>query len=615
MENAKKKKKFPWLLILVLAALLALAGGIGLFFAKNTLVEGKVIPVNSETLDLRDAGITDPSGLRRCVNLRHLDLRGNDVDLSVLSELQAALPNCEILYDVDVNGGKYDILTSELTLPDLPEDWERIKYLVNLTRLTVEKCTNPAAMVNLQEAMPDCAMTWSLGIGGQWFDVNSTELNITGSAVYFEELLAQLQWFPQVKEVILSEAVLTPDQQRTLIHDFMMISFSWPVQVGDTAYPCETTELAFGPDDGIDLADLESVLDLLPFLKSLDLTDSVVPGADRVAFRAAHPEIEVTWDVTLLGEVYSSELQMLDFNDVLFSAEDLRELDEAIPCFPQLEQIEMCDTGLTNEELDALNKKYENVKIVWKVYFCNNFFVLRTDATYFRPSASEYGRNPPTLTDEDAAILAYCTDMEALDLGHQSITDLSFLENMPRIKYLIVAECPIRDISPLSSLKDLKYLEIFSCASVRDFTPLIECKELKAVNVCYTGAPRDNAWETFSQMPQVDFLWYCNTPLSSAQLKELRENNPNLVTFNLYGGESSGGMWRYTDYYREMRDAMGNAPYMPGGTNGVDPETGGQIIIDDRGKKFILEHYAGEYWWWLSDKYSDMHPYIIGLTG
>ncbi len=53
--------------------------------------------------------------------------------------------------------------------------------------------------------------------------------------------------------------------------------------------------------------------------------------------------------------------------------------------------------------------------------------------------------------------------------------------------------------------------------------------------------------------------------------------------------------------------------YMAGGTNGVD-EDGAQIIVDDRGKEFHLQNYDGSTYWWTQPQWSDMHPYIIGVT-
>ena len=607
--EGKKRKKFPWAALVLLILALGLGAAAGVFFYRNTLVDGRIIPVDSVTLDLRDAGITDVGGLKRCRGLQSVDLRGNDLDETSFRELQEALPECVIRYDVPLGGEKYDVFTQELTLADLPEDWENLKKLVNLRSLTVEKCTNPSAMTALQEDMPQCGMSWSLGLGGEWYDVTASSLSVPGSAVYFEELLSQLRWFPELKSVNLPGAALTPQQQRTLLQTYPDLTFLWTVAVGSRRLNCTTEEIGFSDAESGDLAGLEEVMDLLPALKTVDFSDSPVAPEDRTAFRSAHPELEVTWSVTLFGEVYPCDAQMLDFNNREMTEEDLDELRAAIPYLPALETIELCDTGLSNEQLDAFNHEYDDIRVIWRVYFSRGRYNLRTDAVYFRPS--EFGDNPPAVTDADTQILRYCTDMQGLDLGHQYFTDLSFLESMPHMTYLIIAECPIYDLSPLASLKELRYLELFN-TDVTDISPLAECTSLKALNLCYIKARQSNAWSTLSKMPWLERLWYCNCPLSASQLRQLQRNNPDLVTFTLYGGESSGGSWRYNQYYYEMRDFF-HAWYMPSGTNGVD-EDGAQIIIDDHGTEFHLQNYDGSQYWWQSPKYAGMYPYIIGVT-
>ena len=607
--EGKKRKKFPWLAVVLLVLVLGLGAAAGVFFTRNTLVDGRIIPVDSVNLDLRDAGIGDVRGLRRCKGLQSVDLRGNDLDEDSLRELQEALPDCQIRCDVTLGGEKYDVFTEELTLADLPEDWENLKKLESLRSLTVEKCTNPAAMETLRQELPECAMQWNLGLGGEWYDVNTAELTVPGSAVYFEELLSQLPWFRNLRSVKLEQAELTPEQQRTLLRSFGDVEFRWTVDAGSRRLSCATEQILFSDAESGDLDALEEVMDLLPALKKVDFSDSPVSPEDRAAFREAHPELEVDWSVALFGEVYPCDTQMLDLNNRELGEDDLDLLREAIPYLPALEKIEMCDTGLSNEQLDAFNHEYDDIRVVWRVYFSRGRYNLRTDDVYFRPS--EFGDSPPAVTDADTAILRYCTDMQALDLGHQYFTDLSFLESMPHMTYLIIAECPIYDLTPLASLKELRYLELFN-TDITDISPLKECTALKALNLCYIKAKQNNAWSTLSKMPWLERLWYCNCPLSSSQIRQLQGNNPDLVTFTLYGGESSGGSWRYNQYYYEMRDFF-HAWYMPGGTNGVD-EDGAQIIIDDHGTEFHLQDYDGSQYWWQSPKYAGMYPYIIGVT-
>ena len=612
MNTDKKRRKTPWLAVVLLVLLLAAAGAAAVFINGHVFIGGRAIATDVTELDLRDRGLTEVMALRRCRALTALDLRGNDIPGEELSALQEALPGCVIRYDVSVGDVRYDIDTEELTLEDLPQAWEELTKLVSLRSLTVERCTNPAAMPELAQRMPGCALRWNLGVGGEWFDAGTEELRLTGTAANGQELLSQLRWFPALKSVTVENAVLSADEQRALLAEYPDLLFRWPVIVGDQLLSADVTEVPFAGEGAVELPALEEVLDLLPALKKLDFTDSQIPGADRAAFMERHPELEVTWTVSLFGNIYPWDTQLLDFSGRTFSQEDFDQLEAVLSSFPKLEKVDMCDTGAPYTALDELNRRFENVQIVWRVRFGhNNYYSLRTDDTYFRPS--EFGESPPAVTDADAQILRYCTELRGLDLGHQYFTELSWLEAMPHMTYLIVAECPIEDVSPLAKLKELKYLEIFN-TNVNDLTPLAECPALKALNCCYIKASGDNAYKAIQNMPQLEYLWYCNNHMTTAQLNDLKNKNPNMVVFTIRGGESSGGQWRYNQYYYEMRDFF-HAWYMPSGTNGVDPENPStQIIIDDHGTKFYLEDYDGSQRWWEQERYSWMHPYIIGVT-
>lgn len=591
------------LVLLVLAALAA-----GLFFSRYMLFQGEKIARDTQVLDLRGRGLTDVEALSKLRSLQQLDVRENPLSTEQVDALQSQLPECEILYDVPVDGKSVDVLMTELTLQDLPEDWQALERLTHLNALTVERCTDPEAMEKLHAAMPGCAMRWNLGLGGRWFDAASEEVTVPGDAVRFDELLAQLPRFRSLRRLILGRTELTLAQQKELAEVFPEIKFSWTVPVGEKELADTTETVTFSPGEDLDVEELSEALELLPALKSVDFTDSAVSAADRIAFRDAHPELDVSWVVRLFGTEYPLDTQTLDFNKRKFTAEELDELEAAAELLPALEKVEMCDCGISNEDMDAMNKRHENVEFVWRVYFSK--YNLRTDAVYFRPS--EVGVYVPPLYDKDMEILKYCTNMQGLDLGHHYFTDLHFLDNMPHMKYLIIAECKVTDLSPLSNLKELKYLEAFSMP-FNDITPLLGCTALSSLNICYNLTLQDDAWKVISQMSWLNRLWWCNCPLSWDQQQELKTLLPHCTFFFRAGGESSGGSWRYHEDYYEMRKFMGNAPPMAAGTNGLD-EDGNQIIIDDAGTKFILEHYDNSQYWWTEPRYSMYHPYIIGVT-
>ena len=606
-EKAKNKAKTAArVLVICAAALIVLAAAAGFIFSRRYVRLGQqFIPVSAATLDLRGAGISDLSALDRCTELTELDVRENDLSADALDAFRAAHPGCRVLYSVYLNGEPYDSAEESVTLEDLPNDWVNIRLFENLRSLTVNHCTAPGAMETLRAELPNCEMRYSLCIGSQWFDSAAAELTVSGTAPTAAELLTQLSHFPSVRTVNLPDAVFTIDEQHSLVSAYPNISFFWNVQIGSQSVSNLTAEISLAGEDAAALAQLAAALDLLPRLRTVELTGCTAPVADRLAFIEQHPDVSAGWTVSVEGQEFAWNTEFIDLNN--YSIADVAALEAAFAELPKLTQVDMCDTNLSYEQLDALNRKYENIRVVWKVYFGN--YYLRTDAEYF--IAAAWGENKVYLTDDDIDCWKYCTDLRGLDIGHMNITDLSFLQYMPRMTYLIIAECPITDISPLAQLKELRYLEMFQ-TNVSDISPLLECTALKALNLAYMNVKQDNAWSVLPKLTNLDLLWYPSVPLSSAQRRQLADALPNTTLFLYDGCEPSGGIWRYNPYYYEMRDFF-HMYYMPGGTNGVD-ENGNQIIIDDWGERFILEDWDGGPRWWEEPQYAHMHPHIYGIT-
>ena len=605
-KEKNKAKTAARVLVICAAALIVLAAAAGFIFSRRYVRLGQqFIPVSAATLDLRGAGISDLSALDRCTELTELDVRENDLSADALDAFRAAHPGCRVLYSVYLNGEPYDSAEESVTLEDLPNDWVNIRLFENLRSLTVNHCTAPGAMETLRAELPNCEMRYSLCIGSQWFDSAAAELTVSGTAPTAAELLTQLSHFPSVRTVNLPDAVFTIDGQHSLVSAYPNISFFWNVQIGSQSVSNLTAELSLAGEDAAALAQLAAALDLLPRLRTVELTGCTAPVADRLAFIEQHPDVSAGWTVSVEGQEFAWNTEFIDLNN--YSIADVAALEAAFAELPKLTQVDMCDTNLSYEQLDALNRKYENIRVVWKVYFGN--YYLRTDAEYF--IAAAWGENKVYLTDDDIDCWKYCTDLRGLDIGHMNITDLSFLQYMPRMTYLIIAECPITDISPLAQLKELRYLEMFQ-TNVSDISPLLECTALKALNLAYMNVKQDNAWSVLPKLTNLDLLWYPSVPLSSAQRRQLADALPNTTLFLYDGCEPSGGIWRYNPYYYEMRDFF-HMYYMPGGTNGVD-ENGNQIIIDDWGEEFILEDWDGGPRWWEEPQYAHMHPHIYGIT-
>jgi hypothetical protein len=123
---------------------------------------------------------------------------------------------------------------------------------------------------------------------------------------------------------------------------------------------------------------------------------------------------------------------------------------------------------------------------------------------------------------------------------------------MPKLKYLVLADTRVRDITPLTGLKDLVFVELFLTA-VKDYSPLLTCTGLEDLNLCYThGDP-----EPVTRITWLKRLWWSGDWKARAKYGDtFRENNPDGV-FNFTTGSSTGEGWREGKHYYAMRDLIG----------------------------------------------------------
>ena len=408
----------------------------------------------------------------------------------------------------------------------------------------------PAAGQEEANPTPQPGVYW----GETWIAGDTRTLSIPGSSPAAEELAEMLSQLPALERLALPDGRYTPAEQMALRERFPAVEFLWPVEVCGKRFASDAEELSFAGREDLtkaSLKEIERCAALFPVLKSVDLTGCgldirLLTDLDRALGERAH----VRWSFDLYGVTVSSLDTEIDLSDHRIK-DGAAALEEAIGYMPALERVVMCRCGLTDEEMDALNRRYDDIRFVWMVYVQYN--ALRTDSDYYTP----FKASGIEQTDHPAGLRAfrYCTDLVALDLGHSKISDISYIANMPHLKYLILAECYTLDLSLVGELKELKWLELFQ-STTRDLSPLLGCTALEDLNICYITAPRDNLFETLRQMTWLKRLWCSGTTMTRQQIEQLREALPDTEIWCKNGDESTGGTWRYAESYYEMRDAF-----------------------------------------------------------
>ena len=218
-------------------------------------------------------------------------------------------------------------------------------------------------------------------------------------------------------------------------------------------------------------------------------------------------------------------------------------------------RVDLSDITATNEELGALREEFPNIKIVWMLHMLQ--WKTKTDAIAFSDLIREY--DYPRLTDEHIQCLKYCTDLQALDLGHQAITDISVIcDYLPELRILILADNKVKDLSPIVKLKHLHYIELFVNPNLKDVSPLGECKELVDVNISYLDIRDISA---LMDLPLIERFWIEHTYVPDSQINQLRELHPDAAVINVGSGSVDQG-WRTHPRYYAMKDMYNKQYYM-----------------------------------------------------
>ena len=436
---------------------------------------------------------------------------------------------------VTIDGRHYPQGSSFLDLSGGPVgQLERLTQFPNLTRLNLRRTGLTAKQYeDLRAALPDCEIQWSPLFQGRYYPDNITTITLTELQA---EEIPLLDHFPNLHTVNAAgcrdyAALLQLQQHRpdcTVFYDVSLGGQDW----NQSAESLVLTD-----------ADTPSILQQLAFLpavKNVLLTGTLPTPEDLTLLRETYPRIDFQWQVEICGVIADGTVTELDLSGIRMDSPEA--VEAALQYLPNLERVIMSGCGIPNEEMDALNHRHRDIQFIWTVDI-GPYLKLRTDSTAFIPI-----KHNVWVTDEDLVNLRYCTEMICLDLGHHDITRCDFLAYMPKLKYLVLADTPIADISPITACKELIFLELF-LTKVTDYTPLLELTKLEDLNLCYTHGRK----EVLMQMTWLKRLWW--SPAAGKQPALSRALPDTLI--NVTTGSSTGGVWRKGQNYYDMRDLLG----------------------------------------------------------
>ena len=436
---------------------------------------------------------------------------------------------------VTIDGRHYPQGSSFLDLSGGPVgQLEKLTDFPNLARLNLRRTGLTAQQyADLRAALPDCEIQWSPLFQGRYYADNITTITLTELKA---EEIPLLDHFPLLSTVNAAgcrdyATLLQLQRHRpdcTVFYDVSLGGQEWD----------QSAENLVLTD-----ADTSSILQqlaYLPAVKNVLLTGALPTLQDLALLQETYPHIDFQWQVEIGGVTADASVTELDLSGIAIDSPET--VEAVLPWLPNLERVIMSGCGISNEEMDALNRRHETIQFIWTVDI-GPYLKLRTDTTAFIPI-----KHNIWVTDADLVNLRYCTEMVCLDLGHHDITRCDFLAYMPKLKYLVLADTPLADISPITACKELIFLELF-LTRVSDYTPLLELTKLEDLNLCYTHGQK----EVLMEMTWLKRLWW--SP-SAGKQPDLSRALPDTL-INVTTGSSTGGVWRKGQNYYDMRDLLG----------------------------------------------------------
>lgn len=235
---------------------------------------------------------------------------------------------------------------------------------------------------------------------------------------------------------------------------------------------------------------------------------------------------------------------------------------------PNLKKCDMYQTNMTKEWAEKLTKRYPHVEFGWTFRIpCSNkpTHVIRTNATAF---STLHNNKSKLHTSEELEVLKYCKKLKGVDIGHNNVTDISFLAELPELRVLIIGRNKITDISPLEKCTKLEFIEAFS-NQITSVKPLLACTHLMDLNVP-NNQIKDP--ELFAQMKSLKRLYAYNyawrdmkeNRVPSSIKAMIKKALPTCQTNWTQAGVQNGkGTWRDHPHYDVIAEMFQSGKYIP----------------------------------------------------
>ena len=474
-------------------------------------------------------------------------LKPNRKIFAVLVCLVLGLMLCGCTEKVEFSQEKIPVDVTELSMVLQPGETVLLDKLTVLQRADLRGSENYAEIMDWAAAHPEVDVLYSVAFPeGSVVENTAVSLDLSGlNAADVPAAVELMGYLPELKELKLLPGVFSPAEVMSLTSAVEGLAFEYSYQLDgrEIDHYAESLDLT-----GISSAAVTEALALLPNLpelKSVELGNSnetKLSWDELYALISACPELDFDYAFTVYGQIFDLDSTVMDLNHRELP-DNGAEAYQAARCMKKLELLDMDFCGVPNEVMEQIRDGLPGVKVVWRIWFGNNYSV-RTDVEKILASKPSVGG---ALRDADVQVLKYCTDVKYIDLGHNEvITDISFVSHMPRLEVAIFAMNDIVDISPLANCPELEYLEIQTNNRLADISPLAACTKLRHLNTAHCREISDIS--ALYGLDELERFWLgASNGVPQEQKDEFRRLHPDCELDDMVFSDPTSDGWRIVD--------------------------------------------------------------------
>lgn len=475
-------------------------------------------------------------------NAAQLDLTAENISFAHYDSLHAQLPNCDILWNVPLQGNLWASNSETVSVSTLTKADADIlcSYFPKLKTLSAETCRDYTELEALKARNPKFEILYYVDLGGSYVEPDTEELELLPEDYSYEVLSENLIHLKELKRVELRKPELTEEQVAALQERCPDVQFSCTVELMGEEYDTQAKVLDLSAMQPDQVAEIARKLSLLPTLETVELMDaqgkSALSKADVKTLMDAAPQAAFHYTFDFYGVTLSTDMDSAHIVNKRIGDAGEADLRLALDLMPKCQRFVLEYCSISNDILAQIREDYRGrTKVVWRVLFGKGSTL--TDAEVIRAVYD--------LVDDNSHDLVYCEDVRFLDIGHDEFLDyVDFIAGMPNLEYAIVSGSPIKDLSPFANCKKLKVLEAGFCEYLTDASPLAACTELEMLNISYTHitdlSPLDDL-----KLTTMFAMYPGRSRVSEEEQARFKEQHPDCLA-KFVGDQPYGTGWRYT---------------------------------------------------------------------